>query len=110
MQRVIITGASSGIGMALARHYARRGALLGLVSRRKAELEMMLTQVRQTDFSNCSADVAGMGTSVTLRYADGRDNCNSRGALIAECMARTFPARSAIKPTGHHMVEAVAPR
>ena len=32
--RVVITGASSGIGEALARHYAARGAVLGLISRR----------------------------------------------------------------------------
>ena len=32
--RVVITGASSGIGEALARHYAGRGAQLGLISRR----------------------------------------------------------------------------
>lgn len=32
--RVVITGASSGIGEALARHYAAQGALLGLISRR----------------------------------------------------------------------------
>ena len=34
MQRVFITGASSGLGMAMAREYATRGALLGLVARR----------------------------------------------------------------------------
>ena len=35
--KVFLTGASSGIGEALARHYAQRGATLGLVARR-AEL------------------------------------------------------------------------
>lgn len=35
---VFITGASSGIGAALARHYAERGATLGLVARRGAML------------------------------------------------------------------------
>lgn len=35
LQRVFITGASSGIGAALARHYAARGAVLGLLSRRE---------------------------------------------------------------------------
>ena len=45
MQRVIITGASSGIGMALARHYAGRGAVLGLVARRRNELEQLAAQL-----------------------------------------------------------------
>jgi short-subunit dehydrogenase len=36
--RVFITGASSGIGAALARHYAGRGAILGLVARRAEAL------------------------------------------------------------------------
>jgi len=38
-RRVFITGASSGIGAALARHYARQGAILGLVARRGALLD-----------------------------------------------------------------------
>ena len=35
--RVVITGASSGIGEALARHYAQHASALGLISRRKVE-------------------------------------------------------------------------
>lgn len=38
---VFITGASSGIGAALARHYAAQGATLGLVARRAAMLETL---------------------------------------------------------------------
>lgn len=38
MERVFITGASSGIGAALAREYARQGALVGLVARRENAL------------------------------------------------------------------------
>lgn len=37
--RVVITGASSGLGHALARHYAARGATLGLLARRRQALE-----------------------------------------------------------------------
>jgi short-subunit dehydrogenase len=39
--RVFITGASSGIGAALARHYAARGAVLGLAARRGETLEAL---------------------------------------------------------------------
>lgn len=39
--RVFITGASSGIGEALARHYAARGAILGLVARREDALRRL---------------------------------------------------------------------
>lgn len=41
MKRVFITGASSGIGAALAQHYAQQGAALGLVARREALLEQL---------------------------------------------------------------------
>jgi short-subunit dehydrogenase len=39
--RVFITGASTGLGEALARHYASRGALLGLVARNRARVESL---------------------------------------------------------------------
>jgi len=45
--RIIITGASSGIGAALARLYGASGATLGLISRRKVELERVAA-----DFAN----------------------------------------------------------
>jgi short-subunit dehydrogenase len=45
MRRVIITGASSGIGAALAQHYARSGAVLGLIARRQAALEQLAAQL-----------------------------------------------------------------
>jgi short-subunit dehydrogenase len=40
-QRVFITGASSGIGAALAREYAARGATLGLLGRRRDALDQL---------------------------------------------------------------------
>ena len=41
-QRVFITGASSGIGAALAAHYAALGATLGLLARRGAALDQLI--------------------------------------------------------------------
>ncbi|KAF3996895.1 SDR family oxidoreductase [Glaciimonas immobilis] len=45
MQRIFITGASSGIGAALARQYAAQGASLGLVGRRHAPLQQLRDQL-----------------------------------------------------------------
>lgn len=42
LQRVFITGASSGLGAALARYYARQGAILGLVARRDQVLRELV--------------------------------------------------------------------
>jgi hypothetical protein len=44
-QRVIVTGATSGIGAALARHYARHGATLGLIARRKPALDELAARL-----------------------------------------------------------------
>jgi len=44
VQRVFITGASSGIGRALAEHYGARGARLGLVARRPQLLHELSTR------------------------------------------------------------------
>jgi NAD(P)-dependent dehydrogenase (short-subunit alcohol dehydrogenase family) len=45
VRSVLITGASSGIGAALARHYAAEGALVGLVARRGAILQELAAEL-----------------------------------------------------------------
>lgn len=45
MKRVFITGASSGLGASLARHYAEQGATLGLVARRRVLLEQLVASL-----------------------------------------------------------------
>ena len=46
--KVFLTGASSGIGEALARHYAARGATLGLVARRAQQLRELKASLPAT--------------------------------------------------------------
>jgi len=50
MPRVIITGASSGLGAALAGVYAKRGALLGLIARRRPELQALAATLGRCRF------------------------------------------------------------
>ncbi|MBL79786.1 MAG: short-chain dehydrogenase [Nitrosomonadaceae bacterium] len=54
--KVIITGASSGLGKALAKHYASLGANLGLIARNKISLED-LTKELDTDATFYDIDV-----------------------------------------------------
>ena len=60
-QRVLVTGASSGIGVALAVELGRRGAFVGLAARRGDRLEQVLGEVQ---------DVGGDGCWWTLDLAD----------------------------------------
>ena len=55
--RVVITGASSGLGEALARHYASQHSVLGLISRREAGAGLPGTVV---PYSVDVTDVAGL--------------------------------------------------
>lgn len=58
---VFITGASSGLGEALARHYARQGARLGLCGRRADALEQL------------AQDLNAQGLITSCHVADVRD-------------------------------------
>jgi len=43
-QRVVISGASSGLGLALARHYLERGAIVAAIARRGDLLQILATE------------------------------------------------------------------
>jgi len=55
--KVFLTGASSGLGAALARHYAAQGATLGLVARRETELAALAASLAPAKATICAADV-----------------------------------------------------
>jgi short-subunit dehydrogenase len=61
--RVFITGASSGIGAALARQYAAQGAQLGLVGRSQHRLDALACEF------NCATYVADVRDSLSLQQA-----------------------------------------
>ena len=74
--RVFITGASSGIGAALARHYGARGATLGLLARR----ETALREVAQATGAPCE-----------VYPCDVRDLAAVKAAALAFMAARGVP-------------------
>ena len=55
--KVFITGASSGLGESLARHYGGRGATLGLFARRAAELERVAASLAPATVATYAGDV-----------------------------------------------------
>ena len=75
MQRVFITGASSGLGAGLARHYGKPGATLGLVARRAALLETVAEELRAAGatahvYVADVADTAAMRTAIERFLGD----------------------------------------
>ena len=67
--KVFLTGASSGLGEALARHYAKDGATLGLVARRAEELARVKAAIAPATVETYAADVRDAGAMI----AAGRD-------------------------------------
>ena len=79
MKRVFITGASSGIGAALAAHYAAQGCTLGLLGRRADALRALAASLPNSDRHRCyAADITDhaalhAAAGAYLAYAGGCD-------------------------------------
>lgn len=92
--RVFLTGASSGIGEALARHYARQGATVGLFARRADELARLASELSPATVATWAGDVrdagalARAGAEFTARFGTPdvviANAGVSRGALTEE--------------------------
>src|SRR5690242_268013 len=71
-KRVLVTGASSGVGAALARALAADGAVVGLIARREGRLAEVLAdcRTRSPDSQMWVADLADDPGAVGLRVWD----------------------------------------
>jgi short-subunit dehydrogenase len=79
--RVFITGATSGIGAALAREYAKDGATLGLLGRRQDSLQQLLREL-SCPVTTYPADVRDRG-AVTAAARDFLDRHGGVDVVIA---------------------------
>ena len=85
-ERVLILGASSGIGKEIALKYARRGARLCIVARRK---EVLASVLQECQTKGCSASVIAVAADFT--NVDGLINIREtieRGPLPSEQLTR----------------------
>jgi short-subunit dehydrogenase len=102
-QNAIITGASSGIGWALARELARQGCRVGLVARRKEQLDKLAEEIRQAGGTAAiaSADVADRRQILTA-IADLRAQLGPCDLLVANA---GVGAPTLLEPFNVHDVE-----
>ncbi|XP_021758423.1 11-beta-hydroxysteroid dehydrogenase 1B-like [Chenopodium quinoa] len=103
---VLITGASSGIGEHLAYEYARRGAKLALVARRRQRLQDVAETSRYLgapDVLVISADVTKVGESKhfineTVNHFGGLDHLLNNAGISTMSMLEEFPDITNVAP------------
>lgn len=75
MRRIVITGASAGIGEALARHYAAPDTVIGLIARRREPMQALAAALP----GSCEIHVLDVTDGAALERA-ARDFCARHGA------------------------------
>ena len=75
MRRIVITGASAGIGEALARHYAAPDTVIGLIARRREPMQALAAALP----GRCEIHVLDVTDGAALERA-ARDFCARHGA------------------------------
>ena len=98
-KRVLITGASSGVGAALARALAKDGAVVGLIARRRDRLAEVLAdcQEHSTDSTMWVADLAD-GASIGRLAVEAWDALGGIDVLVNNAAVPKRRAVTALEP------------
>ena len=104
MTRVFITGASSGIGLALAREYAARGATLGLLARRADVLKQLAAELPGKHFTYAVDVVDTIDTFVEIEYVQSADDPNAEAKLFAEAQRLGIDPATQFEPKNYGLL------